>query len=215
LIETEESNDRTTRSNLKESPGRAGGGLPMINYQGAMLGAGAFVREMGESGDYIELVGRESDTNASIRSQGFHEVIDRYPGLTLVGRQSANWSQIEAFARMETLIQGYRSIKGVIAGNDTMALGALAAVKAAGLAGQIVVVGFDGSPDAMASIRAGELRATVMQPAVQIAQMAAQQLHDYLSTGTTGLPEKQAVPCELVDRTNVDEYGVFARKSPG
>jgi len=184
------------------------------NYQGAMLGADAFAREMGEAGDYVELIGRESDTNASIRSQGFHEVLGRYPGLTLVGRQSANWSQTEAFTRMETLIQGHRNLKGVIAGNDTMALGALAALKAAGL-GEVIVVGFDGSPDALASIRAGALKATVLQPAVRIAQMAAQQVHDYLSTGATGLPEKQAVPCELVDQGNVDEYGVFARKIQG
>src|SRR5262249_9809251 len=81
------------------------------NFQGAVLGAEEFVRLMGESGDYIELVGRESDTNASIRSQGFHQVIDRYPNMRLAARQSANWSQNEAFQKMETLIQGNKKIK--------------------------------------------------------------------------------------------------------
>lgn len=131
------------------------------NYQGATLGAEEFVRLMGESGNYIELVGRESDTNASVRSRGYHDVIDRYPDLKLVGKQSANWDQREAYQKMETLLQGNRNIKGVIAGNDTMALGAMAALKAAGL-GQVIVVGFDGSPDALASIRAKEMRATVL-----------------------------------------------------
>lgn len=182
------------------------------NYQGAVAGAEAFVSYMGERGNYIELVGRESDTNASIRSQGFHEVIDRYPELRMVGRQSANWSRTEAFQRMETLIQGNPGIKGVVAGNDTMALGAMAAIKTAGLR-DVVVIGFDGSPDALASIRAGELRATVLQPAALIAEMAVRQLHDFLAKGRTGLPEKQAVPCELIARSNVDEYGVFARKA--
>ena len=45
----------------------------------------------------------------------------------------------------------------------------MAALKAAGL-GKVVVVGFDGSPDAIASIKAGEIKATVLQPAAHIAQ---------------------------------------------
>ena len=152
------------------------------NYQGATLGAEEFVRLMGETGNYIELVGRESDTNASVRSRGYHDVLDKYPDLKMVGRQSANWDQREAFQKMETLIQGNRNIKGVIAGNDTMALGAMAALKAAGL-GQVIVVGFDGSPDAIASIKAKEMRATVLQPAAAIARMAVDQAHRLITSG--------------------------------
>ncbi len=181
------------------------------NYQGAVVGAEEFVRLMGESGSYVELVGRESDTNAGVRSRGFHDVLDKYPDLKMVGRQSANWSQTEAFQKMETLIQGNRGIKGVIAGNDTMAVGAMAALKAAGL-GQVIVVGFDGSPDAIASITAREMKATVLQPAVQIARLAVEQAHRYLTTGATGQSEKQAIDCELVTLDNAHEFGVFGRR---
>src|SRR3970282_1757020 len=73
------------------------------NYQGATLAAEEFVRLVGERGTYIELVGRESDTNAGIRSRGFHDVLDKYTDLKMIGRQSANWSQTEAFQKMETL----------------------------------------------------------------------------------------------------------------
>jgi len=182
------------------------------NYQGATLGAEEFVRLMGEAGSYIELVGRESDTNAAVRSRGFHDVLDKYPGLKMVGRQSANWDQREAFQKTETLVQGNRTLKGVIAGNDTMALGAMAALKAAGL-GNVIVVGFDGSPDAIASIKAGEIKATVLQPAAAIARMAVEQAHKLITTGATGQPEKQAVDCELVNAENAGEFGIFARKA--
>lgn len=181
------------------------------NYQGATLGAEEFVRLMGEEGNYIELVGRESDTNASVRSRGYHDVLDKYPGLKMVGKQSANWDQREAFQKMETMIQGNRQIKGVIAGNDTMALGAMAALKAAGL-GKVIVIGFDGSPDAIASIKASEMRATVLQPAAAIARMAVDQAHALITKGSTGQPEKQAIDCELVTIANADQYGIFARK---
>jgi erythritol transport system substrate-binding protein len=181
------------------------------NYQGATLGAEEFVRLMGEKGDYIELVGRESDTNASVRSRGYHDVLDKYPDLKVVGRQSANWDQREAFQKTETMLQGNRNIKGVIAGNDTMALGAMAALKAAGMT-QVIVVGFDGSPDAIASIKAKEMRATVLQPAAVIARMAVDQAHRLITNGSTGQPEKQAIDCELVTLANADQFGVFSRK---
>jgi erythritol transport system substrate-binding protein len=181
------------------------------NYQGAQLGAEEFVKLMGEAGDYFELVGRESDTNASVRSRGYHDVLDKYPGLKMVGRQSANWDQREAFQKTETMIQGNRGIKGVIAGNDTMALGAMAALKAAGM-GHVIVVGFDGSPDAIASIKAQEMRATVLQPAAAIARMAVDQAHQLITKGSTGQPEKQAIDCELVTLANADQFGIFARK---
>jgi erythritol transport system substrate-binding protein len=191
--------------------GAAAAQIVSNNYQGATLGAEEFVRLMGESGNYIELVGRESDTNASVRSRGYHDVLDKYPGLKMVGRQSANWDQREAFQKTETMIQANRDIKGVIAGNDTMALGAMAALKAAGMGG-VIVVGFDGSPDAIASIKAKEIRATVLQPAAAIARMAVDQAHRLITTGSTGQPEKQAVDCELVTLANADQFGVFSRK---
>ena len=69
----------------------------------------------------------------------------KFPGLKLVAAQSANWSQSEAFQKTETILQAHGEIAGIIAGNDTMALGAAAAVKSAGLT-NIRIVGFDGSP---------------------------------------------------------------------
>jgi len=181
------------------------------NYQGAGLAAEEFVRLLGEKGRYIELVGRESDTNAAVRSRGFHDVLDKYPDLKLVARQSANWDQREAFQKMETLIQGNRDIAGVIAGNDTMALGAMAALQGAGRK-QVVVVGFDGSPDAIASIQAGGIKATVLQPAAYIARLAVDQAHALITTGRTGQPEKQSIDCELITTANAGQFGVFARK---
>jgi erythritol transport system substrate-binding protein len=180
------------------------------NYQGATLGAQEFVRLLGERGTYVELVGRESDTNAAIRSKGHADVLRKYPEMRLAARVSANWSQAEAFQKMETILQGNRGIDGVLAGNDTMALGASAALLAAGLP-EVVVVGFDGSPDAIAAIRRGEIKATVLQPAADIARRAVEQADRYLKSGSTGQPEKQSVDCILVTPANADEFGVFER----
>ncbi len=179
------------------------------NYQGATLGAELFVELMGEEGEYVELLGRETDTNAHVRSQAYNDVIGQYPDLELVAQQSANWSQPEAFDLMQTIIQAHPNIKGVISGNDTMALGIQAALNAAGLT-DVIVVGFDGSPDVIESIKAGEIDATVLQPAAFLAAEAVNQASIYIQTGVAPAEEKQSVPCLLVTAENADTFGVFA-----
>jgi erythritol transport system substrate-binding protein len=181
------------------------------NYQGATLGAQEFVKLLGEKGDYVELIGKETDTNAGVRSKGYNDVIGQYPDLKKVASQSANWSQTEAFQKMQTIIQQFPNIKGVISGNDTMALGAYAALKAAGK-GNVIVVGFDGSPDVAQSIKAGEIKATVLQPVVQLSQMAVEQADNYIKTGKTDKPEKQSIDCVLINNDNVGKYTSFGLK---
>jgi erythritol transport system substrate-binding protein len=184
------------------------------NDQGARLVAAEFARSMrgaGGKSEFAELIGRESDTNAQVRTKGFHAVLDQTPWLTMVAAQSANWSQAEAFSKTETILQAHGNIRGIIAGNDTMALGAVAAVKSAGLKG-IEIVGFDGSPDAVAAIEAGEMDATALQPAVLISQLAVDEADALLRTGSTGKPEVQVIPCDLVTKADAGEYVNFEKK---
>jgi erythritol transport system substrate-binding protein len=194
-----------------EADGIAKAQIIAANNQGAQIVAAEFARAMGPAGgEYAELLGRESDTNAQVRTRGFHAVLDRQPSLVRVSAQSANWSQSEAFQKTETILQAHGGIHGIIAGNDTMALGAVAAVKSSGRKG-IVITGFDGSPDAIAAIRGGGLRATTLQPAVLIARLAVDEANQFLKTGATGKPERQVVPCDLVIQSNADDYGEFEK----
>ncbi len=179
------------------------------NYQGAQLGAEEFVKLMGEAGEYAELVGKESDTNAGIRSKGYADVISQYPDLKSVARQTANWSQTEAYTVMESMLQANPGIKGVISGNDTMAMGAYAALEAAGRT-DVIVVGFDGSNDVRDSILKGGIKATVLQPAYAQAQMAVEQADKFLASGATGVEEKQLMDCVLVNADNAAKLETFA-----
>ena len=81
------------------STGDAIAQLVANNYQGASLVAEYFVELMDEEGGYVELLGKESDTNASVRSEGFHGVIDQYPDMVMLDQQTANWEQTEAYNR--------------------------------------------------------------------------------------------------------------------
>ena len=167
---------------------------------------------MKEKGNFAELVGKESDTNAGIRSKGYHDIIDQYPGLKMVSRQSANWSQTEAYAKTESILQANPDIKGIISGNDTMAMGAQAALDAAGRK-DVVVVGFDGSNDVRDSILAGKIAATVLQPAYREAQYAVELADKYLKTKSTGKPEKISMDCVLITKANAGRLESFALKA--
>lgn len=183
------------------------------NFQGATLGAEAFADAMGGTGAYAELVGRESDTNAVIRSRGYHAILDRFPKLRMVSRQSANWDQAQAFAVTQSILQAHPDVKGIIAGNDTMAMGALAALESAGRR-DAIVVGFDGSNDARDAILAGRMHATVLQPAHRQAQYAVELADRYLRTGKTGVREKQLMECVLITRDTAKRLDRFALASP-
>lgn len=188
--------------------GIASAQLVANNYQGAVLGGEAFVEAMGESGEFIELIGKETDTNAGIRSAGYNDVIADYPDMTKVAAQTANWSQSEAFEVMEKLIQAHPGVKGVIAGNDTMALGASAALKAAGM-NDVIVAGFDGSREVMDAIEAGDINHTVLQPIANFSELAVRMAHDEVTSGKKPSTEKQSIDCLLVDAGNVGKCGVF------
>lgn len=182
------------------------------NYQGAKGIAEAFVSQMGEKGDYAELLGKESDTNAGVRSSAFHEVIDQYADMKMVAQQTANWEQTEANQKTETILQSNPNIKGIICGNDTMAMGAIAAIKNAGLQGKIAVIGVDGSDEAAAAIKDGSMTGTALQQAALIAEMAVEQADKYLKNGSTGLDEKQLVDCIIITKDNVDKLKTFVYK---
>lgn len=178
------------------------------NYQGAKAIAEAWVEAMGEEGKYAELLGKESDTNAGVRSSAFHEVIDQYDTLEMVAQQTANWDQTEGYNKTEAILQSNPEITGIICGNDTMAVGAVEACKAAGRS-DIKIIGVDGSDEAAAYIAAGEMTGTALQQCALIAEMAVEQADAYLKNGTTGLDEKQLVDCLAITADNVANLKTF------
>jgi len=177
------------------------------NAQGAALGAQQWVKDVGEKGNYVELLGAPSDNNAATRSNGYETVLSQYPDLVKVASQVANWDRTQGHDKMQSMLQAHPDINAVISGNDEMALGAIAALKEAGKLASIKVGGFDGSPDAVAAIKAGELQYTVLQPVAVFSAKAVEQADKFIKTGATGADsEKQLFDCLLITKDNVDKY---------
>jgi ribose transport system substrate-binding protein len=159
--------------------------------------AGSFIAEqLGGKGKVIELVGVPGTSSARERGQGFNEEISKYPGIEVVARQTANYNRAEGLTVMENLLQAYPDVDAVFAHNDEMALGALEAIKAAGKLQDIIVVGFDATPDALASVESGELSATIAQQPYTMGELAVEKAYEYLTTETIYFP----VPLQLVTK---------------
>ncbi|MBJ2149728.1 D-ribose ABC transporter substrate-binding protein [Pseudomonas sp. GX19020] len=187
--------------------GLAKGQLVSNNAQGAALGAQQWVEAVGDAGKFVELFGNPADNNAATRSNGYETVITQYPDLVKAGQEVANWDRTQGYQKTQSLLQANPDVIGLIAGNDEMALGAIAALKEAGKLAQVKVGGFDGSPDAVEAIKAGELQYTVLQPVAIFSREAVVQADKFIKTGETGAAsEKQLFDCLLITADNVDKY---------
>jgi erythritol transport system substrate-binding protein len=177
------------------------------NAQGAALGAQQWVEAVGDKGKYVELFGNPADNNAATRSNGYETVLTQYPDLLKAAKEVADWDRTRGHDKMQSMLQANPDIVAVISGNDEMALGAIAALKEAGKLANVKVGGFDGSPDAVAAIKAGEMQYTVLQPVAVFSEAAVNQADSFIKNGKTGADsEKQLFDCLLITKDNVDKY---------
>ncbi|MHA6524372.1 substrate-binding domain-containing protein [Tessaracoccus sp. G1721] len=138
------------------------------------------------------------------RTAGCQAVIDENDGMELTMSGNGEWSRDAALAITENWIQSGKLPDMICANNDEMALGAILALKAAGLLDQVTVGGIDATADALAAVEAGELEVTVFQdPAGQGAgalQTAMKLINGETTDGYVN------VPFQLVTEENLAEF---------
>lgn len=171
------------------------------------------VDAIGGEGGIVALQGRLDTDPARKRFAGLQQVLKDKPGVKLLDHQTANWDRTAAFPIMRTWLTKYgNQIKAVWAANDDMALGALEALRAAGLAGKIPVVGVDGIPEAIDAIAKGEMIATVSSDAYYQGSIGFA-MGVCVLTGQTPLPktwskEKREfyLKLQVITKDNVNQY---------
>jgi ABC-type sugar transport system substrate-binding protein len=120
------------------------------------------IKKTGGTGKILELEGTTGSSPANDRKKGFDEAIKAAPGLVLLASQSGDFSRDKGRQVAETLLQAHPDATVVYAHNDEMAIGAIAAIEAAGKAAgkDVLVVSIDGEKDAVQAILDGKLGAT-------------------------------------------------------
>ncbi len=130
------------------------------------LEAEELARLMDHKGNVAIMVGELATNAAEFRTKDVVDVVAKYPGMKIVQKQTANFQRNEAIDLMNNWIVSGEKIDAVAANNDEMALGALIAMKQAGISPKKVLVGgIDATPDALAEMAKGNLAVTVFQDA--------------------------------------------------
>lgn len=123
-----------------------------------------FVAErLGGRGNIVHLQGHMPAQVAVERSIAVHRVLERFPNISIVFEADSVWLPENGKQLMRKALAAHTSIDAVIAASDGLALGALAVLEETGHAGKMLVVGFDGMPDALVAIQQGRLAATIRQ----------------------------------------------------
>lgn len=162
------------------------------NVAGGKMAAQAIAQALGGKGSVIELEGVPGTSAARDRGNGFDTAI-KGTGVTLVAKQPADFDRTKGLNVTENLLQAHPQVDAIFAQNDEMALGAIKAV--AGQSRKILVVGFDGTPDGLAAVKAGTLYATVAQQAGEIGAKGVE-MADKIVKGQA-VPAFNPVPLKL------------------
>lgn len=136
------------------------------NYNAGKQGAEWMANTLGKDakGTVVILGGIVTSPGGQDRVKGFGDEIAKLaPGLVVGGTFPADWDGQKAATITNDALTRFPDLVGMFAANDTMALGAVETIYAAGKGGNVVVIGVDGNSDAVASIKAGRLNASVAQ----------------------------------------------------
>lgn len=134
--------------------------------------AGDFIAEkVGKNASVIQLEGIAGTSAARERGEGFKQAVESHQ-FSLLASQPADFDRTKGLNVMENLLASHGNAKAVFAQNDEMALGALRAIKAAGKS--MMVVGFDGTDDAVKAVKSGKLAATIAQQPEKIGELGVE-----------------------------------------
>lgn len=165
--------------------------------------AGQFLADaLGGKGKIVEIQGILGTNVAQDRSKGFNQIMDENEGMEVIARQAADFDRGKALKVMEDILQANPDIDAVYAANDEMALGALAAIEAAGRLDEIILIGCDAVDPALDAIRNGSLEATIAEPPFFLGKEAII-IADKIAKGET-IDELIILDSNLVTPDNVD-----------
>jgi len=146
--------------------------------------ASFIVKQLGSAGGKVAIIeGKAGNASGEARVTGATGVFKATHGVTLVASQPANWDRAKALDVTTNILERNPDLRAIYAANDTMALGAVQAVKNAGKGGKVIVVGTDGAPEAVSAVKSGDLAATVGQKAAEIGAKAVDILLDDIKSG--------------------------------
>ncbi len=199
-----------------------------MGREGAQYIAEQLKKRYGElRGNVVDLVGLIGTTAGDDRDKGFLDEFNRLaagnPGLKLVARQEGGFDSEKSFNLMSQIMAANSQIDAVFNGNDDNAVGALRAVRQAGRTApigdpkHIVIIGIDGTRQALTAIRKGDLDATLSQNPLTMASQSVKYVDMFFNGDRSKIPAHQFWPHILITKDNIDgpevkSYGLWGEQ---
>ena len=175
--------------------------------QAGLLQADFICKALGGKGDVVVLQGLLGTAGQRGRTKGVHEGFakDGCTDIKIVEEQSANWFRTNALDLMTNWLSAGFKFDAVASNNDEMALGAIQAMKATGISmDKVVVAGVDGTPDALAAIKAGDMDASVFQNSEGQGTQAVDTILKLIKGEE--VDRVITIPFEAITKDNLSEY---------
>jgi ribose transport system substrate-binding protein len=161
--------------------GRVVSHIASDNVQGGFQAGKLICEAVGKSGS-IAIIDEPEVTSVQDRVKGFKQaLVQLCPNVTVVADVDSGGTRDKASSDTGDILQAHRDLKGVFGINDDSALGALAAVKAAGLGGKIAIVGYDATPEARTAIARGDMYGDAIQYPAKIGSTTIDVINEYFS----------------------------------
>jgi ribose transport system substrate-binding protein len=173
----------------------------------------------------VDLVGLIGTTAGDDRDKGFLEVFNKAAaensGLKLIARQEGQFDQEKSFNLMSQIMAANPQIDAVFNGNDDNAVGALRAIRQASRnvplddPKHIIIVGIDGTEQALTAIRKGDMDATMSQNPLTMASQSVKYVDQYFNGDKSKIPQHEYWPHILLTKDTIDSdkvkaYGLWA-----
>lgn len=180
-------------------------GIPFVgpdNRKGARM-VGRYLADHLEPGDGVAIIeGITTAYNSQERRKGFEDAF-REKDLEILATRSAEWDMEKANIVVTALLNEYPDVKAIACANDSMALGAVASLKASGKLGSVYVVGFDNISAVQDMLKTGHILATADQFGGQIAIYGIEYALDILENGR--IKADLETPVQLITRETVED----------
>lgn len=176
------------------------------NYDAGKAQGEYLCEVLAENAQILYFTGEPNDQQYIDRKQGLTEALAARSDITILDEYNVQNSKDQGMSTTEDCLMSYDTIDAIVCQNDDAALGVVEALKSANSLDGILVLGVDGSDDALASIQNGEMSMTALQDARAQAQAGAK-IFEQLKNGTSPADiEDVYVPFQIVSAENVKDY---------
>jgi ribose transport system substrate-binding protein len=173
------------------------------NRLGGVIAADRLAEKLGGKGKVAIMGVKAGSVSTDEREQGFQDTIkEKFPGIEIVAFQYGEANMAISLDRATDILTAHPDLNGMFASNESSTVGAVQAIKQKGLAGKVVLVGFDSSPNLVDDLKAGAIDSLVLQNPFKMGYEAVKSMVAKLDGGQP--PRILDTGVKLLTRDNIN-----------